>query len=180
VTYLYVIAADNAAKVGISNHPERRLQFLQLETSQILRLVDKFKFGCTSQAREIEGKCHRALEAHRLAGSEWFSCDPQECVDLARNLHSSAISDDEHVDDNAGSVEVATDLHRAFTAVLRVSRKEAKLTQRELADRLGKPRSYVSKIESGERIPRITEFCEIAQALKLDPQLLFQRFWQWR
>lgn len=71
-------------------------------------------------------------------------------------------------------------VHRALVTVLVASRNEAKLTQRDLAERLGKPRSYISKIESGERIPRVTEFCEIAQALKLDPQLLFQRFWQWR
>jgi len=70
--------------------------------------------------------------------------------------------------------------HRALVTVLRASRDEAKLTQRDLAERLGKPRSYISKIESGERIPRVTEFCEIALALKIDPQLLFQRFWQWK
>jgi transcriptional regulator with XRE-family HTH domain len=70
--------------------------------------------------------------------------------------------------------------HRALITVLRASRDEAKLTQRDLAERLGKPRSYVSKIESGERIPRVTEFCEIAQALKIDPELLFKRFWTWR
>ncbi len=70
--------------------------------------------------------------------------------------------------------------HRALLTVLVASRNEAKLTQRELAERLGKPRSYISKIESGERIPRITEFCDIALALKLNPELLFQRFWRWR
>lgn len=70
--------------------------------------------------------------------------------------------------------------HRALVTVLVASRNEKGLTQRELAERLGRPRSYISKIESGERIPRITEFCEIAQALKLDPELLFQRFWRWR
>lgn len=73
-----------------------------------------------------------------------------------------------------------TRAHRALVTVLKASRDEAGLTQRALAERLGKPRSYISKIESGERIPRVTEFCEIAQALKVDPQLLFQRFWQWR
>lgn len=73
-----------------------------------------------------------------------------------------------------------TRAHKALVTVLKASRDEAGLTQRDLADRLGKPRSYISKIESGERIPRITEFCDIAQALKLEPELLFQRFWRWR
>lgn len=70
--------------------------------------------------------------------------------------------------------------HRALVTVLKASREELGLTQRDLADRLQQPRSYISKIETGERIPRITEFCEIAQAMKLDPELLFQRFWRWR
>jgi transcriptional regulator with XRE-family HTH domain len=70
--------------------------------------------------------------------------------------------------------------HRALITVLKASREEAGLTQRELADRLGKPRSFISKIESGERIPRINEFCDLAKAMKLDPELLFQRFWRWR
>jgi DNA-binding XRE family transcriptional regulator len=180
VTYLYVIAAENATKIGISGKPERRLQFLQLETSQILRLVEKFKFGSISEARDIEGRCHRALQAHRLAGSEWFDCAPQECVDLARNFHSSAASHDASADENDGPAEINTDAHRALISILAASRKEAGFTQRGVADLLGKPRSYISKIESGERIPRITEFCDIALALKLNPELLFQRFWRWR
>ncbi|WP_240633804.1 helix-turn-helix domain-containing protein [Caulobacter flavus] len=44
-------------------------------------------------------------------------------------------------------------------------RKEAGLTQRELADRLGKPRSFVSKIEGRERRIDVVEFIAIAKAL---------------
>lgn len=179
MTYLYVIAADNATKVGISDRPERRLQFLQLETSQELRLVETFKFGCIEKARDAEGRCHRALQAHRLAGTEWFQVSPEQCVGLARTLHDAERPGDE-IDAVTRPGVNPSEMHKVLITVLRASRDEAMLTQRELAERLGKPRSYVSKIESGERIPRITEFCEIAQALKIDPELLFQRFWKWR
>lgn len=64
-------------------------------------------------------------------------------------------------------------------AVLAASRREAGLTQRQLAARLKRPHSWVSKIEAGERRLDVLEFCEIAKALKVDPVELFRRFATW-
>jgi transcriptional regulator with XRE-family HTH domain len=69
--------------------------------------------------------------------------------------------------------------HRALLAVLVASRREAGLTQRELAERLKRPHSFVSKIESGERRVDVLEFVEIAKALKVDSVDLFKRFANW-
>jgi transcriptional regulator with XRE-family HTH domain len=41
--------------------------------------------------------------------------------------------------------------YKAFLALLRDARKEAKLTQVQVAKRLNCPQSYVSKCEAGER-----------------------------
>ena len=41
--------------------------------------------------------------------------------------------------------------YESFTRKLRKARIDAGLTQAEAADRLGKPQSFVSKCESGER-----------------------------
>jgi transcriptional regulator with XRE-family HTH domain len=41
--------------------------------------------------------------------------------------------------------------YRQFLNRLREARKQAGLTQAEVAERLGKPQSFVSKCESGER-----------------------------
>lgn len=49
------------------------------------------------------------------------------------------------------------------------ARKQAGLSQREVADRLGKPRSFVSKLESRERRLDIVEFVALTRALGLDP-----------
>lgn len=49
------------------------------------------------------------------------------------------------------------------------ARKAAGLSQRELADRLGKPRSFVSKLESRERRLDIVEFIAYTRALGLEP-----------
>jgi len=48
------------------------------------------------------------------------------------------------------------------------ARKDAGLTQQELAMRLGRPQSFVSKTERGERRLDVIEFLEVAQALNLD------------
>lgn len=49
------------------------------------------------------------------------------------------------------------------------------LTQAELSARLGKPQSFVSKYERGERRLDVVEFVEIARELSLDiPKVLAQ------
>ncbi|WP_442867787.1 helix-turn-helix domain-containing protein [Caulobacter sp. NIBR2454] len=53
------------------------------------------------------------------------------------------------------------------------ARLEKRVTQVELAERLSRPQSYVSKYERGERRIDVIEFCDIARALDFDPiQLL--------
>jgi transcriptional regulator with XRE-family HTH domain len=47
-------------------------------------------------------------------------------------------------------------------------RKEAGLTQVELAQRLGRPQSYVSKYERGERRLDVVEFLAVTRALDTD------------
>ncbi|WP_295240169.1 helix-turn-helix transcriptional regulator [uncultured Brevundimonas sp.] len=55
-------------------------------------------------------------------------------------------------------------------------RKAAGITQVELAERLGKPRSFVSKIERGERRLDVIEFCQVAEALGYEPADLLDEF----
>jgi len=50
----------------------------------------------------------------------------------------------------------------AFLRRLRQARQEAGLTQAEAAQRLGKPQSYVSKCESGERRVDVVELSDFA------------------
>jgi len=49
-------------------------------------------------------------------------------------------------------------------------RKSAGLTQADLAERLRRPQSYVSKIENGERRIDALELVDLAQAFNADPQ----------
>jgi transcriptional regulator with XRE-family HTH domain len=68
---------------------------------------------------------------------------------------------------------VFTDGYRNFVILLAEARRSAGVTQTELARRLSKPQSFVSKIENSERRVDIVEFCAIARALEVDPQLFF-------
>lgn len=52
--------------------------------------------------------------------------------------------------------------------LLRV-RKERKLSQEDVAKKLGRPQSFVSKYESGERLLDVIEFIDVARAMGADP-----------
>jgi len=52
--------------------------------------------------------------------------------------------------------------------LLRELRREAGLPQVEVAKRLGKPQSFVSKYESGERRLDVLELRELCRALEVD------------
>lgn len=67
------------------------------------------------------------------------------------------------------SKSVSSSSYNYFRGLLAKARKDAKLTQAELATRLQRPQSYISKYESGERRLDIIEFLEVAESLDIDP-----------
>lgn len=70
---------------------------------------------------------------------------------------------------------VFSDRYALFLVVIVQARKDAGLTQSELASRLDKPQSYISKAERGERRIDVVEFIDLAQALGRNPSELFGR-----
>ena len=67
------------------------------------------------------------------------------------------------------SRSVFTEGYRTVVAALIGARRAAGLTQVQLAARLGKPQSFVSKIERGERRVDVLEFCAMARAMTVPP-----------
>ncbi|WP_447722683.1 helix-turn-helix domain-containing protein [Edwardsiella tarda] len=65
--------------------------------------------------------------------------------------------------------------YRLIIKMLKVRRIELKITQAQLAQVLGKPQSFVSKIESGERRLDIIEFVHIARQLSLDLNAVLEK-----
>ncbi len=59
--------------------------------------------------------------------------------------------------------------YRHFRTLLTDARLHAGLTQASLAKKLGRPQSFVSKFENGERRLDVIEFLDVARAVRLDP-----------
>jgi transcriptional regulator with XRE-family HTH domain len=59
--------------------------------------------------------------------------------------------------------------HVRLIDLLVSAREKAGITQQQLADRLGRPQSFVAKYEGGERRIDVVEFIAISRALDMDP-----------
>lgn len=58
--------------------------------------------------------------------------------------------------------------YQVFRSLLISSREASGLTQVQVAERLGKPQSFVSKYERGERRLDLSEFVDLADVLGID------------
>jgi len=56
---------------------------------------------------------------------------------------------------------------RYYADILRDRRKELKITQQQLADEIGKERSYIAHLERGETDMQLSNFFRISSALRL-------------
>ncbi len=74
------------------------------------------------------------------------------------------------------SSSIFTQRHQEFIGFIVSKRKAADVTQAQLAARLDKPQSYVSKVERGERRLDVIEFCQLAEALGHDPAEMLEQF----
>lgn len=68
---------------------------------------------------------------------------------------------------------VFTDAYASFLEVLIAARKDAGVSQVELAARLAKTQTFVSTYERGVRRLDVIEFYAVARALAADPVQLF-------
>ena len=65
--------------------------------------------------------------------------------------------------------------YKLFCKLLREARLKAGLSQEEVAKRLNRPQSYVSKYESGERRLDVIEFMRVATVLRVAPEDLLKK-----
>lgn len=69
---------------------------------------------------------------------------------------------------------------RALIAVVTAARQRAGLNQRDLATRLGRAHSFIGKIEVGAQQLKVLEFCDLAEAVGVDPSDLLRQVLTWR
>lgn len=65
--------------------------------------------------------------------------------------------------------------HQKLCELLVAARRKAALTQAELARRLGRPQSFVAKVEGGERRLDVIELIDLCEALDADPTRLLRQ-----
>jgi len=53
-------------------------------------------------------------------------------------------------------------------------RKQSGMTQSQLAERLGKPQSFIAKYEGGERRLDVIEFVDVVKALGASPTIVIE------
>ncbi|RJP15997.1 MAG: XRE family transcriptional regulator [Candidatus Abyssobacteria bacterium SURF_5] len=68
-----------------------------------------------------------------------------------------------------------TNKYNKFRKLLIEARKKSGLTQKEVAEKLSRPQSFVSKYERGERRLDVVEFLEIAKALEISLFSFFRK-----
>lgn len=68
-----------------------------------------------------------------------------------------------------------SDTYQYLLTLLRDARASAKLTQTELSIQLGKPQSFVSKYERGERRLDVIEFLQVVRRLGADPYEMLRK-----
>jgi transcriptional regulator with XRE-family HTH domain len=73
----------------------------------------------------------------------------------------------------AAALWVETEQYKIAGACLAAARRRANVTQQELAARFGKPQSFVSEYERGQRRVDVLELLVISRALGADPVELF-------
>jgi len=65
--------------------------------------------------------------------------------------------------------------YEALTKALTAARREAGLTQAEAGEALGRPQSYISKVEAGERRLDVVELLDLLEVLGTDPAVVIEQ-----
>ena len=64
---------------------------------------------------------------------------------------------------------IHSEKYRYLLALLREAREAAGVTQAQLSEQLGKPQSYVSKYENGDRRLDVIEMLDVCDQISADP-----------
>ena len=75
----------------------------------------------------------------------------------------------------AKRIWVTSDAYDAAIQAVIAARHAQGVSQRDLAERLGKPRSFVSKLENKERRLDMVEFVMLARAMDIPPGELLEK-----
>ena len=111
------------------------------------------------------------LEAgkRRLAGDTSRAATSNEVKDLRRQSQENSA---------AVPSSVHTSVYKDLIQRVVAARTAARLSQQAVADRRGKPQSYIAKVEALERRLDIVEFLDLANAIGFDPMSAIRAAWK--
>ena len=72
-------------------------------------------------------------------------------------------------------MQLVRDREKKLRELLKEARLAGDLRQTDIATKLGRPQSYVAKVEGGERLLSFIEVLDYCKALGLDPSLLVKK-----
>jgi transcriptional regulator with XRE-family HTH domain len=72
-------------------------------------------------------------------------------------------------------MQLARDREKKLRELLKEARLAGDLRQTDIASRLGRPQSYVAKVEGGERVLSFIETLDFCKAIGLDPAVLVEQ-----
>ena len=107
--------------------------------------------------------------SHRRCGLNQFMTTSGTCRRCGKPLHpeppdASATQTDTPADLEAAAAFEQRDIARDVALTITRLRTAAGLSQRELADRLGLPRTYISKLENQKALPTLMSMYRLADA----------------
>jgi ribosome-binding protein aMBF1 (putative translation factor) len=65
--------------------------------------------------------------------------------------------------------------HEELRRLIKERRQRAGLTQKEVADKLGRPQRYISQVETGSHRVTVMELLELGEAIGFDPRAAVAR-----
>ena len=116
--------------------------------------------------REVLRCDHCKLVQFRSATATCRRCKKSLIPDIPQPRAVAAVAAEPGAPEGQGSIQVAT--------AVRDLRRVRNLSQRQLAGRMGVPRTYISKIENGKAMPTLSSLDRLARALQVDISALLR------
>jgi transcriptional regulator with XRE-family HTH domain len=120
----------------------------------------------TSQDREVLRCDHCKLVQFRTSAETCRRCKKSMLPEQPKPQAVIALVPEPAAPAAAGEIQVA--------AAVRDLRHVRNLSQRQLAGRMGVPRTYISKIENGKAMPTLSSLDRLARALQVDISALLR------
>ena len=147
-TMMAPLAVPTTQVVPVSQEPESQLQAVPNTEREVLR-CESCKLVQFRTASDVCRRCKKSLLPEQPKLETTIALVPEPAARSAE-----------------GGLQVAT--------AVRDLRHVRNLSQRQLAARMGVPRTYISKIENGKAMPTLSSLDRLARALQVDISALLR------